>query len=164
MSKNRLLVFVDCNVLIEALFVPLHPACAIAILAANKQLDLVTCSLVVDDVEKEILERASEKNDYDLIDAWTKFVSEIRLKTLPDAPAELVKETFHKYMGVMRHQADIPVLASAIEIKPNLILSDNSEHFNEKVSERCGIAIWTCEEFLAELITGTVKEKLGIAK
>ena len=87
MSKNRLLVFVDCNVLIEAIFVPLHPACAIAILAANKQLDLVTCSLVVDDVEKEILERASEKNDYDLIDVWTRFLIEIKLRTVPNPPA-----------------------------------------------------------------------------
>lgn len=163
MRKNRLLVFVDCNVLIEAFFVPLHPACAIAILAANKQVDLVTCSLVIDDVENVILERASEKDDdYDLIDAWTKFLVAIRLRKMPDPSADLVKDTFHRYLGVMRHQADIPVLASAIEIQPNLILSDNSEHFNEKVSERCGLAIWTCEEFLSGLVTGTIREKLGM--
>jgi predicted nucleic acid-binding protein len=164
MSKNRLLAFVDSNVLIEAFFVPLHPACAIAILAANKQLDLVTCSLVVDDVEKEILERATERDDYDLIDAWAKFLTEIRLRKMPDPPASLVRDTLHNYLGVMRHQADIPVLASAIETGAHVILSDNSEHFNPKVSERCGIPIWTCEEFLAGLITGTIKEKLGITK
>jgi hypothetical protein len=80
MSKTRLLVFVDCNVLIESLFIPMHPANAIAVLAANKQIDLVTCALVVEDVEKEILERATAKNDLGVIDDWSKFKEQIRLR------------------------------------------------------------------------------------
>src|ERR1700722_4393729 len=99
MSKNRLLVFVDCNVLIESLFIPMHPANAIAVLAANKQIDLVTCTLVVNDVEKEILDQATERNDIELIDVWATLLQQIRLRVVPDPPADLVKETWHKYLG-----------------------------------------------------------------
>jgi hypothetical protein len=62
----------------------------------------------------------------------------------------------------MRHALDIPVLAAAIELQPDLILSDNTEHFNERMSERCGTAIWSCKEFLTHLVAGTVKEKLKL--
>jgi len=164
MTKNRLVVFVDSNVLIAALFIPMHPANAIAVLAANRQIDLVTCELVVEDVEKEILEQTTKANNIELIDVWTKFLETIRLRVIPNPPTNLVKETYDKYLGVMRHQADIPVLASAIEIGPDLVLSDNTEHFNAQVSERSGIPIWSCQEFLTNMVTDSIKEKLQARK
>ncbi len=136
---------------------PLHAAGGIMVLAGNKQVDLITCKLVVDDVEKEILKRSAKKNDYELVNAWTKLLEEIRLRIMPDPEAALVKETLDKYWGIMRHKADIPVLASAIELGPNLILSDNRTHFNDAVSERSGIRIFSCEEFLANLIAGKIQ-------
>jgi len=162
MSKDRLLAFIDCNIVIESLFVPMHPAGAIAVLAANKHVDLITCQLVVEDIEKEILDRAQKAGNLDTIDTYAKFLKEIRLKIMPDPPIELVKETFKKYLGIMRHQADIPVLASAIEIGPHLILSDNTEHFNASVSERSGIAIYSSEGFLQGLMSGNLKERLKV--
>jgi predicted nucleic acid-binding protein len=157
MSKSKLLIFVDCNVLIEGFLMPLHSAGGIMVLAANKHVDLITCKLVVDDVDKEILERAEEKNDYELVGAWTKLLDEVRLRIVPNPEAVLVKETLDKYWGIMRHKADIPVLASAIELGPDLILSDNRTHFNDAVSERSGIQIMSCEEFLANLIAGKIQ-------
>lgn len=136
---------------------PLHSAGGIMVLAANKQVDLITCKLVVDDVEKVILEQAAKKNDYESVEAWTKLLEEIRLRIMPDPEANMVKETLNKCWGIMRHKADIPVLASAIELGPDLILSDNRTHFNDAVSERSGIQIFSCEEFLANLIAGKIQ-------
>lgn len=136
---------------------PLHSAGGIMVLAANKHVDLITCKLVVDDVENEVLERAQKKDDYELVGAWTKLLEEIRLRVMLDPPQSLVKDALAKYWGIMRHKADIPVLASAIEIGPDLIISDNREHFNDLVSERCGIKIFSCEEFLANLIAGKIQ-------
>jgi predicted nucleic acid-binding protein len=163
MNRNRLLVFVDSNILIEALFVPMHPASAIAILAANKQLDITTCSLVIEDLENEVMERVTEAGNFRFIDLWANFQSQIRLQVLPDPPLEHVMKVKDEYLGIMRHSADIPVLASAIEITPDLILSDNIEHFNAKVAQRCGIPIWTSEEYLVNMMAGTLKEKLEAA-
>ncbi|MBU6450778.1 MAG: type II toxin-antitoxin system VapC family toxin [Cyanobacteria bacterium REEB67] len=161
MSNDRLLAFVDCNIVIECLFAPMHPANAIAVLAANKHLDLVTCNLVIEDIEAEIIDRATQADDLGVIDVYAQFLKQIRLKVMPDPTSSLVKETLHKYLGIMRHRADIPVLASAIEIGPNLILSDNRKHFNDLVAERSGIPICSSEEFLALLMSGSARERLG---
>lgn len=162
MSSDRLLAFVDCNIIIESLFAPTHPANAITLLAANRQIDLITCSLVIKDIENEILYRAAEANSFELVDVFDQLIKQTRLKAMPDPPIELVKETYTKYLGIMRHQADIPVLASAIELGPNLILSDNDEHFNQLVAERCGIPMFTSEQFLKGLMSGNLRERLGI--
>lgn len=139
----------------------MHPAQAIMVLASNKHLDLITCAEVIEDIDDEILDRATKANDYELVDVCAKLIKQTRVKVMPDPPVELVKATYKKYLGVMRHQADIPVLASAIEIAPNLILSDNREHFNDLVAARCGIHIFSSEEFLKGLVTGTIREQLG---
>lgn len=159
-TRRRPLIFVDSNVLIEAVFIPRHPAAAVAILAASKQVDLVTCELVVQDVEDEIIERCRAANDLKVIETWHKLRQETRLRVDKDPPEEVVKQTYENFMGVMRHEADIPVIASAILISPTLILSGNVEHFNEAVSERCGIPIMTCREFFDNLL----RSKLSFAR
>jgi hypothetical protein len=162
MSKSRLLVFVDCNILIEGFLLPLHPAKGVVLMAVNRRIDLITCGLVVKDIENAIIEESEKKKDYQVINAWLEFYRQIPLKVMPNPPAELVRDTYIKYIGVMKHIADIPVLASAIELGPDLIVSDNVEHFNDKVSERCGITIWSSAEFLNNLAAGLIKEKLKI--
>jgi hypothetical protein len=74
---------------------------------------------------------------------------------VPDPSFVLVKEVYEKYIGAMRHKADIPVLAAAIDCNPPpyVILSNNREHFNDLVSVRCGIKILSCAEFLQMLAT-----------
>jgi predicted nucleic acid-binding protein len=163
-TRPRLLAFIDCNILIAGMFVPMHPARAVMVLASNKHLDLITCREVIEDIEDEILERAKIRNDYELVDTCAKLIKATRIKVLPNPSVDHVKTTFKKYLGVMHHQADIPVLASALEVEPNMILSDNREHFNDRVAERCGIRIYSAEEFLNSLITGAIREQLGLEK
>jgi predicted nucleic acid-binding protein len=154
MTRHNMLVFVDSNVLIEALFVQGHPARAVTTLAANGQIDLITCEIVIQDVEDEVLERCRKADDSTIIDAWHSFQRETRIKIEKDPPEHLVLETYKIFMPVMRHEADIPVLASAIQIGPAIILSGNTEHFNDAVSERCGIKIMTCADFCSQLVSG----------
>ena len=162
MGKRRLLAFVDSNILIEGFFIPLHPAHAVMLLAADRRVDLVTCALVVQDVEDEVMQRAVQKDEYSLVTDWNDLRSAIHLRIVADPPPSLVKDVFQKYLGVMRHQADIPVLASALEIRPDWILSDNTEHFNAAVSQRCGIRISSCVEFLTSFIHGTIAREFLI--
>ncbi len=154
MTRHNTLVFVDSNVLIEALFLPGHPAVAVTTLAINGQIDLIACEIVIQDIEDEILERCQKIGNCSIIDLWHTFQNEIRIRVEKDPPEHLVLETYRKFMPVMRHEADIPVLASAIQIGATIILSGNTEHFNDLVSERCGIKIMTCAEFCSQLVSG----------
>jgi predicted nucleic acid-binding protein len=146
------LVFLDANVLIEAAIVQAAPAVAIMHLAATGVLALITCHLVIDDVEDEILDRAAiNPGEVDnLINSWQQLLDRTELKITNNPSIKLVLETKKKYLASMRHLADIPVLASAIEVQANLILSGNREHFNNKTSKKCGIPIYSCHEFLRQ--------------
>jgi hypothetical protein len=73
-----------------------------------------------------------------------------RLQILPNPNTDKVLTTKDEYLGVMRHKADIPVLAAALTMTPlpHVILSGNREHFNDAVAARCGIKIYSCSEFI----------------
>jgi hypothetical protein len=87
------------------------------------------------------------------IDRWSKLLEATRLKVLPDPPFAVVQEIYNKYIGVMRHKADIPILAAALECLPpvHVILSGNTEHFNPAVATRSGVLICSCVEFIEML-------------
>ena len=72
---------------------------------------------------------------------------------MTNAPALFVDEVYKKYIGVMRHKADIPILAAALECLPpvHVILSGNTEHFNEAVATRSSVRICSSVEFIEML-------------
>jgi len=52
---------------------------------------------------------------------------------------------------LIRHVADVPVLLSAIESKPDWLLTNNVEHFTEDVAKNTGLRIATPKQFFSEL-------------
>jgi hypothetical protein len=145
-------LFADSNVLIEALLIPQSAAYVVAEMVARGVFDIATCQICVTDTEDAIISKLGKKPD-DLDQAitnWEKLKDDIRLIVLEDPDSATVLATRDKYLGVMRHKADIPVLASALSMKPapHVILSGNREHFNDAVAGRCGIKICSCQEFI----------------
>jgi len=144
-------LFADSNVLIEALLIE-HSAAYVVEMVARGVFDLATCQICIEDTQDAIVAKLKNKPDEldETIAGWEKLKVDTRLIVLPDPGAAFVKQTGDKYLGVMRHKADIPVLAAALGMKPppHVILSGNRDHFNPKVEERCGIKICSCQEFI----------------
>jgi predicted nucleic acid-binding protein len=146
-------VFIDSNVLIEALLES-EPALAVLDLATAEAISLVTCQLVVEDVIEEILSMTAltpRKIDA-VVETWDAMLKRIKLVVLPDPDIKIVLEARRKFLPTMRHLADIPVLAAAIEAKADVIVSGNRKHFNNATSARAGIPMYSCTEFLAKLV------------
>jgi hypothetical protein len=121
-------------------------------MVARGVFDMSTCQLCIEDAEDAIVAKLQSKPD-DLdkaITQWGKLKTDTRLFVLQDPTASVVQATYDKFIGVMRHRADIPVLAAALgmALKPNAILSNNRDHFNDAVAARCGIQIYSCQEFI----------------
>jgi len=53
--------------------------------------------------------------------------------------------------NLIRHEADVPVLVSAITAKPDWLLSNNTKHFNAAVAKRTGLRIATPNQFFRTL-------------
>lgn len=52
---------------------------------------------------------------------------------------------------LMRHQADVPVLVSALKASPDWLLTTNISHFTPEVAARTGLKITTPQAFLQSL-------------
>ena len=52
---------------------------------------------------------------------------------------------------LIRHASDVPVLLSAMEAKPDWLLTHNTKHFTQVVAVRCGLRIATPVEFFKTL-------------
>jgi hypothetical protein len=149
------LLFVDSNVLIEALFVPASPASLVIKIVATGAFKIATCKPVIRDVENAILKKLSKDPDrLDIVlEEWQNIQSRTKLKIFPAPPANFVEKTYLDFISSMRHSPDIIVLAAAILAKPAAILSGNWEHFNNTVATKCGIPIFSCAEFMQALAT-----------
>lgn len=147
-----LILFADSNVFIEALFVENSAASVVLELVAQGSFDLATCQQVINDVEKAILNKLTFSQDSlnMIIKSWEEYKEKTRVIIIKDPSESLVERTYHDYIGIMKHKADIPILAAAITMEPRpvAILSGNREHFNDNVSKRCGVYIGSCQEFI----------------
>jgi len=155
-TRSVPVLFADSNVFIEALFFKESAAAALIRMVAQGAFDIVSCQLVIDDVEIALLNKLKHKQELVglMIDLWQEMKDDMRLVVFPDPREELVKKVYKDYIGVMRHKADIPVLTAALNMKPlpDAILSNNREHFNDAVSQRCQIYIGSCKEFLERML------------
>lgn len=154
MSESRKpIVFIDSNVLIEAL-IESDPALAVLDLAVIEAINLVSSQLVVSDVEEEILaQHASATGEIDVvIETWHAMLERTKLEIRPDPALEVVLAARRKFLPTMRHLADIPVLAAAIEAEADFIVSSNRKHFNDATAVRAGIPMYSCTEFLAKMV------------
>lgn len=153
MTEQRVpVVFLDSNVLIQALLNSL-PALSVLDLATSRVIEVVTCQLVVRDAEREILARHSIDPEQltVVIEFWQAILERTRLRVIPDPSMEMVLECRQKFLATMRHLADIPVLAGAIEANVDIIISGNRKHFNDATAARAGIPMYSCTEFLAKM-------------
>ena len=89
-----------------------------------------------------------------LIAEFTNMRRLSNLVVLSDPAPNIVRLIYKDYISVMRHKADIPVLAGALQAKPDIILSGNREHFNDLVAAKCNIPMMSCGEFLQILAIG----------
>lgn len=61
------------------------------------------------------------------------------------------KEEIANYRHLIRHQADVPVLVSALNASPDWFLTTNTRHFTPQVAARTGLKITTPQAFLQNL-------------
>jgi len=52
---------------------------------------------------------------------------------------------------LIRHQADVPVLVSALKAAPDWFLTTNTRHFTKQVAIRTQLKILTPQEFITSI-------------
>lgn len=144
------LVFLDSNVFIEHLFIPASAAAMVIDYATDNIFKVGASQRSIKDTETVILNKLRPTPELldSVLKRWIATIQMTKLIIFPDPPADFLKQINLLYLPTMRHQADIPILGTAILANSTIILSGNREHFNDTVSEQCGIRIYSCAEFI----------------
>jgi predicted nucleic acid-binding protein len=149
-GARRLRLFLDSNVLTGGIVSPWGLDKAVLSLCAAKICRLVLAEAVREEVEENLLLHAaalSTRQADTLIESYRRLIKLTRPELIPHPDVDLVRAN----RAIIRHEADVPVLLSAIAAKPDWLLTHNTKHFTPTVAQRTGLRIATPVEFFEML-------------
>jgi predicted nucleic acid-binding protein len=149
-SPRRIRLFLDSNVLTAGIVSEWGLDKATLSLCAAKVCRLVLAEVVRDEVEENLLVHAGRLTSLDadrLIEDYRELIRLTNPELIPYPDPELVRSSRH----LIRHEADVPVLLSAIACRPDWVLTHNTKHFTKAVAQRAFLRIATPAGFFQAL-------------
>ncbi len=147
---RKLRLFLDSNVLTGGIVAPWGLDKAILSLCAARICRLVLAEAVREEVEENLLLHAGSLSQTDadkLIENYRRLIQLTKPEVVAFPTAELVSTN----RRLIRHEADVPVLLSAMAARPDWLLTHNTKHFTVAVAQRTGLRIATPVEFFRTL-------------
>jgi predicted nucleic acid-binding protein len=149
-SSRKIRLFLDSNVLTGGIVSAWGLDKATLSLCAAGVCKLVLAEVVRDEVEENLLrhaQRLSASAGDHLIDDYRRLIK----LTKPESVPYPQQHDVHCNRHLIRHQADVPVLLSAMASKPDWLLTHNTKHFTKAVAERTSLRIATPAGFFKVL-------------
>jgi predicted nucleic acid-binding protein len=148
----RLRLFLDSNVLLGGIVAEWGLDKAVLSLCAAKIVQLVLAEAVRDEIEENLLlhaQRLPAPQADKLLQNYRRLIdlTNPEIVSYPDSAA------VRNARNMIRHQADVPVLLSAIAAQPDWLLSHNAKHFTPAVAHKTGLRIATPLQFFRTLST-----------
>jgi predicted nucleic acid-binding protein len=148
--QQRIRLFLDSNVLTGGIVSLWGLDKATLSLCAANLCKLVLAEIVRDEVEENQLLHAGRLPALDadqLIEDYHRLMQLTDPEIVPYPEPELVRRSRH----LIRHEADVPVLLSAMAANPDWLLTHNTKHFTQEVAQRTSLRIATPVQFFRAL-------------
>ena len=148
--RRRIRLFLDSNVITGGIVSPWGLDKATLSLCAARLCRLVLAEVVKDEVEENLLLHAGRLPSLEadkLIEQYRRLIKLTKPEVIPYPDTSLVRSS--RYL--IRHEADVPILLSAISSRPDWLLTHNTKHFTQAVAKRAGVRIATPAEFFRAL-------------
>jgi predicted nucleic acid-binding protein len=142
-------VFLDSGVLLEGLLAPWSASRAVLILSRRKVFKIILAQYVQGEVEDNLLDLLAP-NPRLGSEAISAYGTLLRLLE-PEFISLPTKQEIDRHRHLIRHQADVPVLVSALKTAPDWFLTTNTRHFTKQVSLRTQLKILTPREFITSI-------------
>jgi hypothetical protein len=147
---SRLRLFLDSNVLTSGIVSQWGLDKAVLSLCAAGICRLILAEAVRLEVEENILTHATghpEKIGQAILGDYERFIDLAAPDRIPIPEPKLVAANRH----LIRHQADVPILLSAMAARPDWVLTRNVKHFTAAVAKRTGLRIGAPGDFFRVL-------------
>jgi predicted nucleic acid-binding protein len=150
-ERHRIRLFLDSNVLVAGIVSPRGLDKAVLSMCAARLCQLMLAEVVRDEVEESLRFHATKRLEsgaaVELIESYRKLIELMHPELVKHPLAARVRANRH----LSRHEADVPVLLSAMESGPDWLLTHNRKHFTAAVAKRCGLRIATPTVFFRTL-------------
>lgn len=149
-APRKLRLFLDSNVLLGGIIAQWGLDKAVLSLCAAKIARMVLAEAVRDEAEEnlklhtQVLPTAVAHR---VIEDYRRLIDLTKPELVPYPESNAVLTHRH----LIRHEADVPVLLSAMRASPDWLLTHNTKHFNEGVALRTGLRIATPDRFFRTL-------------
>lgn len=159
-QRKTLRLFLDSNILTGGIVARWGLDKAILSLCAARTCQMVLAEAVREEVERNLLKKAlasgiDRKAADELLADYDGLIrlAQPEIIPLPD------KQTVLNSRNLIRHAADVPVLVSAIDAKPDWLLTRNTDHFTSEVARKTGVRISTPHGFFHWLVQSSLKSE-----
>ncbi len=149
-TPRKIRLFLDSNVLTGGIISAWGLDKATLSLCAAKVCKLVLAEVVRDEVEENLLVNTTRLSSLDadqLVEDYRRLIKLTNPELVPYPDRQLVRAS----RNLIRHEADVPVLLSAVASKPDWLLTHNTKHFTKAVAQRTSLRIATPAEFFRAL-------------
>ena len=142
-------VFLDSGVFLEGLLAPWSASRAVLVLSRRPVFKIILAKYVQGEVEENLLEllASDARLGSEIINVYGTL---LRLLG-PEYVALPSKQEVERHRHLIRHQADVPVLVSALKAAPDWFLTTNTRHFNKQVALRTQLKISTPQDFVSDI-------------
>ncbi len=130
-------LFLDSNVFVGGFVAPWSFERVVLKYCAAHLHKLIYAEAVKAEVERFLLAYAQQHNADWLLEEYDKFIRLARPEVIPYPSREDVVAA----RPLIRHEADVPVILSAMRAAPDWLITSNTEHFTPEVGVRTGLRI-----------------------
>ena len=147
---RRARLFLDSNVLTGGLISRWGLDNAVLSLCAARICRLVLAEAVWDEVEENMLIHVADLDTSTanrILREYDQLIKLTRPELVPYPDEAIVASSRH----LIRHEADVPVLLSAVASRPDWLLTHNTKHFTAAVARRTKLRIATPADFFQSM-------------
>ncbi|MBI4320689.1 MAG: PIN domain-containing protein [Chloroflexi bacterium] len=151
-------VFLDSGVFVEGMVAPWSAARALLILGAYRVILSETSEVVLVEVTRALERKGiptNERSDF------ARLLRKLSLTVHARPSEEDVRQGLAKFLPLLHHRADVPVLVAAIAAAPDWLVSSNPDHFTPRVAKACGLRIVTPAQLMRYLGVSDVSQRTG---
>jgi hypothetical protein len=148
-------LFLDCNILTAGIVSSWGLDKAVLSLCAARICRMGLAEIVREEVEENLPVHAAALAPHEaeqVLNGYTNLIKPARPSVVPLPDASVVSHSRH----LIRHAAYVPVLLSAMQSKPDWLLTHNTTHFTPAVAKRTGLRVATPYVFF-QALTGSLR-------
>ena len=159
-APRRVRLFLDTGVIVEGCYQRWGASKVILILCTHRKQYTV---VLAEDVERELRRILARKSAALAPDAAhvleadvAGWLSRVHIERWPRPTVQDVESFLPTILPVLRHINDLRLVVTAMQARPNWVISSNRAYWNEQLASRAGLRITTPQQFMRSLSPSTV--------